>query len=80
MLKKRNFLNLWDFSTRQFALQLEERVNSMTVSPERFEVLFEGLKTLVEQNFSFSVMDQYPKLLEATLEAGDVKLPSWPGS
>ncbi|MEK6623748.1 MAG: hypothetical protein AABY86_02190, partial [Bdellovibrionota bacterium] len=70
MLKKRNFLNLWDFSTRQFALQLEERVNSMPVSPERFEVLFEGLKTLVKQNFSFSVMDQYPKLLEATLEAG----------
>ncbi|OFZ17300.1 MAG: hypothetical protein A2X86_02275 [Bdellovibrionales bacterium GWA2_49_15] len=70
MLKKRNFINLWDFGTRKFALQLEGKVNSMPESPERFEVLFHGLKTLVEQNFSFSVLDQYPKLLEATLEAG----------
>ncbi|MBI2520092.1 MAG: hypothetical protein HYV97_06735 [Bdellovibrio sp.] len=70
MLKKRNFINLWNFKTRKFALKLEGTVETLPKSPERLEVLFAGLKTLVQQNFSFSLLDQYPKLLEATLEAG----------
>ena len=70
MLPKRNFINLWTWGSARLAAELETSVLKMPESPERLEVLFMGMKTLVEQNFSFSKLDQYPRLLLALLDAG----------